>query len=71
MKKIQHKLKRYKRHEKIEQYMSHVVWNSFTKDAFNENWNDFLIKYGVGDNKWLSIRTMRNTQKSESMYAFF
>ncbi|RYR08678.1 hypothetical protein Ahy_B05g076481 [Arachis hypogaea] len=24
--------------------MSHVVWNSFTKDAFDRNWNDFITK---------------------------
>ncbi|XP_015940948.1 protein FAR-RED IMPAIRED RESPONSE 1-like [Arachis duranensis] len=34
--------------------MSHVVWNSYTKDAFDRNWNDFLLKYGLGRNKWLS-----------------
>ncbi|RYR31067.1 hypothetical protein Ahy_B01g055847 [Arachis hypogaea] len=33
--------------------MSHVVWNSFTKEAFDMNWNDFPMKYGVGNNKWL------------------
>ncbi|RYQ85595.1 hypothetical protein Ahy_B10g105160 [Arachis hypogaea] len=36
--------------------MSHVVWNSFTKDAFDRNWNDFVTKYGVGGNKWFSAR---------------
>ncbi|RYR19242.1 hypothetical protein Ahy_B03g063969 [Arachis hypogaea] len=34
--------------------MSHVVWNSYTKDAFDRNWNDFLTKYGLEGNKWLS-----------------
>ncbi|RYQ90749.1 hypothetical protein Ahy_B09g096755 isoform C [Arachis hypogaea] len=34
--------------------MSHIVWNSFTKDAFDRNWNDFIIKFGLGGNKWLS-----------------
>ncbi|RYR14126.1 hypothetical protein Ahy_B04g070761 isoform B [Arachis hypogaea] len=34
--------------------MSHVIWNSFTKDAFDKNWNDFLTKYGLGGNKRLS-----------------
>ncbi|RYR21670.1 hypothetical protein Ahy_B03g066985 [Arachis hypogaea] len=54
MKKILQKLNYYKRHEKIEQETSHIVWNSFTKDAFDRNWNDFLMKYGVGDNKCIS-----------------
>ncbi|QHO23063.1 Protein FAR-RED IMPAIRED RESPONSE [Arachis hypogaea] len=34
--------------------MSHVVWNSYTKEAFDRNWIDFLRKYGLGGNKWLS-----------------
>ncbi|QHO20485.1 Protein FAR-RED ELONGATED HYPOCOTYL [Arachis hypogaea] len=34
--------------------MSHVVWNSYTKDTFDRNWNNFLTKYGLGGNKWLS-----------------
>ncbi|RYR73320.1 hypothetical protein Ahy_A02g007682 [Arachis hypogaea] len=54
MKKIPSKLNGYKRHEEINQEMSHVVWDSFKKDAFNKNWNDFLMKYSVGCNKWLS-----------------
>ncbi|XP_025629570.1 protein FAR-RED IMPAIRED RESPONSE 1-like [Arachis hypogaea] len=54
MKKIPSKLNGYKGHNKIEQEMSHVVWNSYTKEAFNRNWIDFLRKYGLGGNKWLS-----------------
>ncbi|XP_057756175.1 protein FAR-RED IMPAIRED RESPONSE 1-like [Arachis stenosperma] len=54
MKKIPNKLNSYKRHEKIKQERSHVVWNSFTKEAFDRNWNDFLTKYSLGGNKWLS-----------------
>ncbi|RYR31606.1 hypothetical protein Ahy_B01g056437 isoform A [Arachis hypogaea] len=41
-------------HAKIEQEMSQVVWNSHSKDSFDMNWNDFLLKYGLVDNKWLS-----------------
>ncbi|RYR39107.1 hypothetical protein Ahy_A09g044539 [Arachis hypogaea] len=57
--------------------MSHVVWNSFTKEAFDRNWNDFPKKYGIGDNKWLSVYLdhhfwagMGSTQRSESMHDF-
>ncbi|XP_016168021.1 protein FAR-RED IMPAIRED RESPONSE 1-like [Arachis ipaensis] len=53
MKKIPNKLNA-KRHEKMEQEMSHVVSNSFTKEAFDRNWNDFLTRYGLEGNKWLS-----------------
>ncbi|RYR48242.1 hypothetical protein Ahy_A07g034248 [Arachis hypogaea] len=85
MNKIPSKSNGYKRHEKIEHTMSHVVWNSLTKESFDRNWNDFLMKYGIGDNKWFSNRhlwisvyfdhhfwvEMRSTQRSESMHDFF
>ncbi|RYR58416.1 hypothetical protein Ahy_A05g024181 [Arachis hypogaea] len=54
MKKILSKLNGYKGHAEIEQEMSQVVWNSHSKDSFDRNWNDFLLKYGLVDNKWLS-----------------
>ncbi|RYR07574.1 hypothetical protein Ahy_B05g074956 [Arachis hypogaea] len=38
--------------------MSHVVWNSYTKEAFDRNWIDFLRKYSRGGNKWLSACTV-------------
>ncbi|RYQ90951.1 hypothetical protein Ahy_B09g096864 isoform H [Arachis hypogaea] len=37
--------------------VSHVIWSSYTKDTFDRNWNDFLTKYGLGGNKWLSEQT--------------
>ncbi|RYR26968.1 hypothetical protein Ahy_B02g061300 [Arachis hypogaea] len=65
--------------------MSHVVWNSLTKEGFGKNWNDFLTKYGVRGNKWLSDLHlwipvyldhhfwvgMRSTQRNDIMHAFF
>ncbi|RYR34923.1 hypothetical protein Ahy_A10g049988 [Arachis hypogaea] len=53
MKKIPNKLNGYKRHDKINQDMNHVVWNLYTKDVFDRNWNNFITKYGLEDNKWL------------------
>ncbi|RYQ88301.1 hypothetical protein Ahy_B09g095574 isoform M [Arachis hypogaea] len=54
MKKIPSKLNGYKRHADIEQEMRQVVWNSHSKDSFDRNWNDFLLNFGLADNKWLS-----------------
>ncbi|RYR13076.1 hypothetical protein Ahy_B04g070261 isoform A [Arachis hypogaea] len=54
MKKIPSKLNGYKGHAEIEQEMSQVVWNSHSKDSFDSNWNDFLLNFGLVDNKWLS-----------------
>ncbi|RYR07283.1 hypothetical protein Ahy_B05g074602 [Arachis hypogaea] len=51
---IPSKLNGYKGHADIEQEMSQVVWNSQSKDSFDRNWNDFLLNFGLGDNKWLS-----------------
>ncbi|RYR45003.1 hypothetical protein Ahy_A08g041259 [Arachis hypogaea] len=48
------KLNGYKRHAEIEQELSQVVWNSHNKDSFDRNWNDFLLNFGLVDNKWLS-----------------
>ncbi|RYR04064.1 hypothetical protein Ahy_B06g083603 [Arachis hypogaea] len=54
MEKIPSKLNGYKRHKEIKQEMSHVIWNSFTKDTLYRNWNDFVTKFGIRSNKWLS-----------------
>ncbi|RYR79634.1 hypothetical protein Ahy_A01g004443 [Arachis hypogaea] len=54
MKKIPNKLNGYKRHDEINQDMNHVIWNSYTKDEFDRNYNDFITKYGLEGNKWLS-----------------
>ncbi|RYR59747.1 hypothetical protein Ahy_A05g025708 [Arachis hypogaea] len=54
MKKIPSKLNEYKGHAEIEQEMSEVVWNSHSKDTFDRNWNEFLLNFGLVDNKWLS-----------------
>ncbi|RYQ96147.1 hypothetical protein Ahy_B08g091707 [Arachis hypogaea] len=67
MKKIPSKLNGYKEHLEIEQKMSHVVWNSHTKESFDRNWNDFLMKYGLVDNKWLSCVHSPEVQGSPSI----
>ncbi|RYR28703.1 hypothetical protein Ahy_B01g052860 [Arachis hypogaea] len=56
MKKIPSKLNGYKGHNEIEKEMRHVVWNSYTKEAFDRNEIDFLRKYSLRGNKWLSER---------------
>ncbi|RYR72711.1 hypothetical protein Ahy_A02g006926 isoform J [Arachis hypogaea] len=54
MKKIPSKLNGYKGHADIEREMSQIVFNSHSKDSFDRNWNDFLLNFGLVDNKWLS-----------------
>ncbi|RYR65948.1 hypothetical protein Ahy_A03g011871 isoform A [Arachis hypogaea] len=53
-KKILSKLNGYKGHIEIKQEMNQFIWNSHTKESFDRNWNAFLLKYGLVDNKWLS-----------------
>ncbi|RYR49337.1 hypothetical protein Ahy_A07g035804 isoform A [Arachis hypogaea] len=48
--------------------MSHVVYNSLTKESFERNWNDFLMKYGVGDNKWLSGSREQRGRELDAAY---
>ncbi|XP_072077407.1 protein FAR1-RELATED SEQUENCE 5-like [Arachis hypogaea] len=57
-KKIPSKLNGYKGHAEIEQELSQVVWNSHSKDSFDRNWNDFLLNFGLVDNKWLSCNVV-------------
>ncbi|RYR13123.1 hypothetical protein Ahy_B04g070282 isoform D [Arachis hypogaea] len=70
MKKIPSKLNGYKGHNEIKQEMSHVVWNSYTKEAFDRNWIDFLRKYGHGGNKWLSGFTTYEVIEQVSNFTF-
>ncbi|RYQ97049.1 hypothetical protein Ahy_B08g093031 [Arachis hypogaea] len=70
IKKIPSKLNGYKGHAEIEQEMSQVVWNSHSKDSFDRNWNDFLLNFGLVDNKWLSVYKV-GEQVSSSIFNKF
>ncbi|RYR03434.1 hypothetical protein Ahy_B06g082382 [Arachis hypogaea] len=71
--KIPSKLNGYMGHTKIKQEMRQVVWNSHSKDSFDRNWNDFLLKYGLVDNKWLSGYSVYEVgeQVSSSIFNMF
>ncbi|RYQ88298.1 hypothetical protein Ahy_B09g095574 isoform O [Arachis hypogaea] len=70
MKKIPSKLNGYKRHADIEQEMRQVVWNSHSKDSFDRNWNDFLLNFGLADNKWLSGNVFLKSAAKVSLIQF-
>ncbi|RYQ89827.1 hypothetical protein Ahy_B09g096276 isoform B [Arachis hypogaea] len=40
------------KNEEIESFK--WLFQSWSKDSFDRNWNDFLLNFGLGDNKWLS-----------------
>ncbi|XP_025625466.1 protein FAR-RED IMPAIRED RESPONSE 1-like [Arachis hypogaea] len=53
-KKIPEKFKRHKRYEELQSDLNNIVWESISEDDFQNQWEDFLIEYGLEDNKWLS-----------------
>ncbi|XP_057747869.1 protein FAR-RED ELONGATED HYPOCOTYL 3-like [Arachis stenosperma] len=53
-KKIPEKFKRHKRYEELQSDLNNIVWESISEDDFQNQWKDFLIEYGLEDNKWLS-----------------
>ncbi|MED6145934.1 hypothetical protein PIB30_029669 [Stylosanthes scabra] len=38
----------------MEQEMSQIVWSSMSIDMFERDWEAFITKYGLTENKWLS-----------------
>ncbi|KAL4287953.1 hypothetical protein AHAS_Ahas19G0237700 [Arachis hypogaea] len=58
-KKIPEKFKRHKRYEELQSDLNNIVWESISEDDFQNQWEDFLIEYGLEDNKWLSVSTSK------------
>ncbi|KAL4289461.1 hypothetical protein AHAS_Ahas19G0388500 [Arachis hypogaea] len=58
-KKIPEKFKRHKRYKELQSDLNNIVWESISKDDFQNQWKDFLIEYGLEDNKWLSVSTSK------------
>ncbi|KAK9276399.1 hypothetical protein L1049_005932 [Liquidambar formosana] len=53
MKKVPEKLRCYSQYEGIKTTLQNVVYDSFTKDEFEEGWTKMIEKYDLYDNKWL------------------
>ncbi|KAK9282892.1 hypothetical protein L1049_011117 [Liquidambar formosana] len=53
MKKSPEKLKCYSHHEAIKIALQNVVYDSLTKDEFEEGWRGMIGKYDLHDNEWL------------------
>ncbi|KAK0581459.1 hypothetical protein LWI29_014019 [Acer saccharum] len=53
LKKLPEKLRGYKQYEYIKFAMLNVVYDSLSRDNFEENWKNFIKKYNLFDNKWL------------------
>ncbi|WOK95268.1 protein FAR1-RELATED SEQUENCE 6 isoform X1 [Canna indica] len=53
MKKLPEKLKGYRMYEEIKKIMQNAVYDSSTKEEFEESWSKFIEKFNLYDNAWL------------------
>ncbi|XP_028054704.1 protein FAR1-RELATED SEQUENCE 5-like [Camellia sinensis] len=53
--KISEKLRRYSQYESIKAALSNAVYDSFTKDEFDEYWKAMIAKFNLNDNEWLGV----------------
>ncbi|XP_028078415.1 protein FAR1-RELATED SEQUENCE 5-like [Camellia sinensis] len=53
MKKIPEKLRAYSEYESIKFALQKAVYESFTKNEFDEEWQAMIEKFGLHDNDWL------------------
>ncbi|XP_028066846.1 protein FAR-RED IMPAIRED RESPONSE 1-like [Camellia sinensis] len=55
MKKIPEKLRGYSQYESIKVALSNAVYDSFTKDEFEEYWEAMIENFNLNDNEWLGV----------------
>ncbi|CAL9748872.1 unnamed protein product [Musa acuminata subsp. burmannicoides] len=53
MKKLPEKFKGYRVYEEMRKLMQNAVYDSFTKEEFEESWTKFIEKFNLYDNAWL------------------
>ncbi|RYR14768.1 hypothetical protein Ahy_B04g071458 [Arachis hypogaea] len=44
-----------KQHRELSMSIRRTIENNEEADSFDRNWNDFLLNFGLADNKWLSV----------------
>ncbi|XP_028125042.1 protein FAR1-RELATED SEQUENCE 6-like [Camellia sinensis] len=55
MKKILEKLRAYSQYESIKLALQKTVYESFTKNEFDEEWQAMIAKFSLHDNDWLGV----------------
>ncbi|XP_028077119.1 protein FAR1-RELATED SEQUENCE 2-like [Camellia sinensis] len=55
MNKILEKLREYAQYESIKFALQIAVYDSFTKDEFDEEWQAMIAKFNLDDNEWLGF----------------
>ena len=53
MKKIPKKLKGYSQYKAIKRDIEYSVYDSLSRDEFEDNWQIFLEMHNLQDNEWL------------------
>lgn len=54
MKRVSEKLRGYPRYESIKTDFDGAVYDSFSKDDFNESWKKLIYSHNLHDNEWLN-----------------
>ncbi|KAL2904875.1 Protein FAR1-RELATED SEQUENCE 7 [Bienertia sinuspersici] len=49
------KLRRYKEYKELKEELLVAIYDSFTIDDFESNWNELMEKYGLQENYWLKV----------------
>ncbi|XP_028126585.1 protein FAR-RED IMPAIRED RESPONSE 1-like [Camellia sinensis] len=55
MKKIPEKLGGYAQYESIKFALQNAIYDSFTKDEFDEEWQAMIAKFNLDDNDWFGV----------------
>ena len=54
MKKLPEKLKGYEEYDSIKFFLKNAVYNSLSRDEFEESWNNMIERFELQDNEWLT-----------------
>nr|XP_017225183.1 PREDICTED: protein FAR1-RELATED SEQUENCE 1-like [Daucus carota subsp. sativus] len=53
-KKLSEKLKGYEEYDSIKFFLKNAVYNSLSRDEFEESWNNMIERFELQDNEWLT-----------------
>ncbi|RYR33029.1 hypothetical protein Ahy_A10g047567 [Arachis hypogaea] len=55
-----------KQHRELSMSIHRTIENNEEADSFDRNWNDFLVNFGLADNKWLSGNVEQAKRESDA-----
>ncbi|XP_028081095.1 protein FAR-RED IMPAIRED RESPONSE 1-like [Camellia sinensis] len=71
MKKIPEKLRGYSQYEAIKFALQNIVYDSFRKDEFDEEWQTMIEKFSLHDNEWLGYNNALRSKVEKETKADF